>query len=105
MTQSLIAFTLLQLASLVIILAFAVLESLRSETVPFRRKLRGKQGTRPLGRARKRPDAAISQSGRPRPRAQGLLGLTLPGWPTLSTASLTLRRKHNDARADPVAPS
>src|SRR5262245_61939863 len=47
MTQSLIAFTVLQLASLVILFAFAMLERLRSQTGPFRGKLQGKLRARP----------------------------------------------------------
>src|SRR5262245_24207326 len=105
MTQSLIVFTVLQLASLAIIFAFAALERLRSGTGPSRGRLQGEQSARtPGGPARKRGHAPQSRS-RVGLAAKKLLRAKLPGWPKPSTASSALRREHNDARADPMATS
>jgi hypothetical protein len=87
MTQSLIAFLILQLASVVIICAFATLERLRSETGRVRGNIKAKPIARPPGPARKGrrpsiPQAGRSRSGRAEPRRAAV-----PGWPKPNTVA------------------
>jgi hypothetical protein len=87
MTQSLIAFLVLQLASVVIICAFATLERLRSETGHVRGHIKAKPIARPPAPARKGRRPAIPQAGRPRSGGAAPRRATAPGWPKPSTVA------------------
>jgi hypothetical protein len=95
MTQSLIAFAVLQLASLAIICAFGALERLRWGPRHVRGKLHVKPITRTTEAARKRaPMPKVGRRGSvcpQQPRAN------LPGWRKPRTVASTLRREHEDA--------
>jgi len=95
MTQSLIAFAVLQFASLAIICAFAALESVRSGPGGVRGKLQTKAVRRAAEAARKR--AAIPQVGRAHPTSPAARRTNWPGWPKPGTVASILRREPNHA--------
>ena len=87
MTQSLIAFLILQLASVVIICAFATLERLRSQTGRGRGNIKAKPSTRAPQPARKERRNPIPQAGRGRSGCAEPRRATVAGWPKPGTVA------------------